>query len=182
MKQNQIDEKEVHISHETTEDTLDINEFGVRRPCQRLRVATLHRGDSLTIQSDADAADIHQILDRAKKTGLLPQVTSRSIDTDNLPSVESFHEAMNIIAHSKQQFENLPSDVRQAFGNDASNLLAAVHDPKQHEKLVELGLANAPQKLQDGPEGQGAKPPAAPAPSAPQNAGVGEGAAPAGGK
>jgi len=146
---------------------VDIVDSGVRVRGQRRRVSSVVRGHSLTKQADKDRANIHAILGRYQKTGLLPQVTAQPL-AEIIPSVESFHEAMNIVTFAQQSFEALPVAVRQKFENNPAKLLEFVSDPKNNDELVKLGLANAPEKA---PAEQGASPSAA-GPSAPPEGGA----------
>lgn len=112
---------------------------------ERRRKKTIIKGESLTRQSEAKSADINHIVAKAKRTGYLPIVNHG----ESIPVVtgQTFHEAMNIVADAKQKFMELPSDVRQEFDNDPGKFLDALNDTKNDEtkeKLVELGVMEAP--------------------------------------
>ena len=120
----------------------------VRKRGERTRVQTQVQGDSLTRQSEADAANINNIVSKALQTGFLP-VRSATPFTGEAPSVESFHEAMNIVAKAKENFENLPVDIRNAFKNDPANMLDAIEKSKDDEELkeslIKAGVLNGPE-------------------------------------
>ena len=110
----------------------------IRTPRSRERVQTVNNQKSLTVQADKKQACIHSILSKYQKTGLLPQVQVQPI-TGEIPDVESFHEAMNTVVSTQQQFDALPSKIRDKFGNDPAQFLAFVKEGKI-EDLQELGL------------------------------------------
>lgn len=159
MSRKNVDPNEKVITHVSNKENIDCNHIGVRSRGQRNRVSTLTRGSSLTRQADADRANIHNILDRYKRTGLLPHRTAQPMG-EGVPTVESFHDAMNVVTKAQQSFDALPVKIRQKFDNDPAKLLAFVQDEKNKAELVELGLVKAPQT------GAGdAGPPQQPAPS-----------------
>ena len=48
---------------------------------------------------------------------------------------------MNIVLKADEMFNDLPSRARRHFDNDPAKFLDFVQDPKNHEQLVDLGLA-----------------------------------------
>ena len=136
---------------------------------ERRSVKTVPKGESLTRQSEAKAADINYIVGKAVKTGFLPVVSRDHIP--QVPTASSFHEAMNLITETKQKFEALPSDVRQTFDNDPGKLLDAINseDEAVQQNLIDLGIKEAPLPEPDplqvevvSPEPAPADPPADP--------------------
>jgi phage internal scaffolding protein len=116
----------------------------VKARYERRRKKTNLQGESLTRQSEAKSADINHIVAKAKRTGYLPIVNHG----ESIPEVtgQTFHEAMNVVAAAKQQFMELPSDVRQEFDNDPAKLLDCLHSDKEEDKnrLIELGVVEPP--------------------------------------
>lgn len=156
---------------------IDANSIGVRNRGSRRRVRTINSEPSLTKQADRDRANIHNILKRAEKTGLLPQRVAQPLAGDFV-TPESFHEAMNLIANAQQQFDALPVSIRDRFEHDPSKLLHFLKDDTNRDEAVKLGLVNPSTEAVE----QGSGTPTAPSPERAHNAGVGEGAAPEGGK
>lgn len=155
---------------------IDTNDHSVKRRGDRRRVTTRFTQPSMTKQADLDRANIHTILDRFKKTGHIPQVTAQPLE-GAYPETD-FMEAQNLVAAVNSQFEQLPVKIRERFNNRPEQLLQFASDPENAPELVRLGLAKAPEQ----PEGQGGEPDPAPSTQRAQNAGEGEGAAPAGGE
>ena len=97
----------------TEKTELKCNHLGVRSPGQRKRVCYKNSGKDnpfKTVQADKDRACIHRIMDRARKSGMLPQ-SSRVPLPDTMPHVVSLMDAMNIVVQSTQMFESLHSNI-----------------------------------------------------------------------
>lgn len=110
-----------------------------------------------TKQSARDECDINFIMKRFQKTGILPS-TDRQAMYGDFSDVKDFRESLEIVHFAQEQFASLPSAVRKRFGNDPAAFLEFVHDPKNGEEMVKLGLATkrsieAPSKPQEGPPG-----------------------------
>lgn len=111
---------------------------------------------SLTQQSMAADADINNIMKKYIKTGVLPNMIKADPQYGDFSSVPDLIEAHQIIAKAEEQFMALPSGVRKEFDNDPGNFLEFVHDPRNSDRLVKMGLTE-PQKPAQKPlasEGQ----------------------------
>jgi len=153
--------------------SVDSNAIGVRSPRQRCRVVSPVDTVSLTKQADASRANIHSILDKYKKTGHLPMRVAQPLEGD-IPAVESFHQAMNIVASAHQAFDALPVHIRQQFEYKPEKLLAFVLDDKNYDEAKKMGLV-APKTVTDSIKVSVVSPPTPPAPSAPKTLGEGAG-------
>jgi len=128
----------------------------IRKRGVRQRVKTEIKGESKTRQSEAKNADINTIVNKAKKTGHLPVTNAQPIQ-NGLPTPQSFHDAMNVVVQAKQEFEALPSQVRNEFNNDPAFFLECVQkaekDDKQKESLQKLGVLETPEvKVEPAPQ------------------------------
>ena len=132
---------------------------GARKPGQRIRVQSVNKEKSLTQQNLKDQANIHCILKKYAKTGLLPQRTVTPIDPTAIPADINFQDAMNFVNNLREKFELLPSDLREKFGN-VDGYVKFVKNPDNKDEAIKLGIFEAPE------------------PSADHSAGAGEGAVP----
>lgn len=98
-------------------------------------------GKGVTKQAHRDECDINQIMARFQKTGIINHVNDYQPQYGDI-SGDSFQESMLIIAEANTMFEELPSSVRKEFDNNPAKFLKFVEDPDNHEKLVDMGLAN----------------------------------------
>jgi len=105
---------------------------GERRP-------VLVCGPSLTIQADKDRTDIRNVVARAMrgKSTSVHLLQGESRDISDLPS---YMEAMNVVARANQMFEQLPSALRDRFGNDPRKLLAFMDNKDNLDEARKLGL------------------------------------------
>lgn len=96
--------------------------------------------ESRTKQQFKDECDINQIMAKYARTGVLPiPVNSRAVYGDYSTPFD-FQEAQDLIIRAQQQFESLPSGLRNRFGNDPKNFLAFCSDPANKKEMGELGL------------------------------------------
>ncbi|AXH78129.1 MAG: internal scaffolding protein [Microviridae sp.] len=112
-----------------------------------------------TVQSAKDECDLNAIMKKYIKTGELPPGIGIGRFGD-FSDVTDYLEAQNTLIQARQQFDSLPSGVRERFRNDPAALLAFVNDRKNLDEARTLGL------LKDEPvKGAGALPvePAKPA-------------------
>lgn len=101
-------------------------------------------GKSLTKQSDEADANIQFILQKYEKTGMLSAAIRENPAYGDFSQVPSYHEAMNTVTKAHEQFMLLDAKIRKQFSNDPAEFLNFVHDPKNSDKLIEMGLATKP--------------------------------------
>jgi phage internal scaffolding protein len=118
--------------------TLKIN----RQRGERCRKSTSFTSPSLTQQSQKSEACIHKMMDRYKLTGTLPQRSNFKYTGDALPPADDYHTAMNIITSTQFEFDSLPSNIRQKFGNDPAKMLQFLNEKSNYEEALALGLVN----------------------------------------
>lgn len=98
---------------------------------------------SLTQQHFKDDCDINKIIERFTRTGLMPQYPGEEMHYGDYTSSVDYHEAMTIVAQAREQFEALPSAVRDKFDNDPAKMLDFVSKKENIEESVKLGLLNS---------------------------------------
>lgn len=99
----------------------------------------LEKRVSMTQQHHIKNTNVNAIMRRFERTGVLPVRTAQPLQGP-IPDVESFHEAMNIVIQGRQAFDQLPSQIREEFGNSPEAFLHAFGDETQHDRLRELKL------------------------------------------
>lgn len=116
-------------------------------------------------QSFRDECDINNIMLRSMQTGSLvdPAQVARATrmpmyeDVSAMP--ESFMDAQVYVMEASAMFDELPSGVRQKFGNNVQKLLEFLADKNNRAEAVELGLI-AKDKAGAGPAAAGSGAPA----------------------
>lgn len=122
---------------------------------------SLDCGDEMvTKQSHKAECDIHNILRQYQRTGIVTHVMNARPSYGDLPSITDFQEAIHLVMSAEDAFGRLPAQVRDAFQNDPAQLLAALSDPAQADRLREFGLlkpvatgAPAPSEAPPAPSG-----------------------------
>jgi len=85
--------------------------------------------------------NINKIMKRFQKTGQLPDLINRNPQYGDFSKAPDYLEAKLTIIRAHEQFEALPADVRKRFSNDPAMFLDFVHDERNVDELVKLGLA-----------------------------------------
>lgn len=94
---------------------------------------------SRTKQSFRDEANINNIMHKYVKTGIMPSGNRKPMYGD-FSSGEEFQSIMDRVVAAELDFSALPSDIRDRFGNKATNLLDFLADPANEQEAQELGL------------------------------------------
>ena len=97
---------------------------------------------SLTQQHFKDECDINLIIKRFTKNDLALMAMMSDMQYGDYSTPVDFHEAMNIVIRAQEQFEALPSSVRDKFDNDPAKMLDFVSKKENIEESVKLGLLN----------------------------------------
>jgi hypothetical protein len=97
----------------------------------------------LVDQSQKNMVDINTIMDRYRKTGMLPQFREKMplfIDNTGVTSVEEAHA---LVREANYLFEQIPSQVRKMMDNNPANLVDFVTNPENQEICIKHGLLEA---------------------------------------
>lgn len=95
--------------------------------------------ESMTRQSDADAADINKIVSRFERSGVMP-LTAREGRFLDVSEVGDYRSALEQVRRANEYFETLPASSRAMFGNDPAVFLDKVNDPAALQLLVDAGV------------------------------------------
>ena len=101
-------------------------------------------GESLTQQHFAQEADIKTIIKKHDRTGIISHVARGVAQYGDYSEVNEYREALDIVRNADQSFNMLPAELRKAFDNDAGAFFEFATDPANDEKMVEMGLKEAP--------------------------------------
>lgn len=89
-----------------------------------------------------DECDINNIMKRYAKTGIIPESLSNGTYGDFTQAMD-YQSALNLVIDAQNQFDELPSNIREHFAYDPEKFLAAVHDKGRRDELVSIGLIKA---------------------------------------
>lgn len=104
---------------------------------------------SMTKQSFAGECDVNNIMAKYVQTGIPPELRSSGIYGD-FSSLPDYQQAQNIMVQASEQFENLPSHIRERFQNDPEKMIEFCSDEKNRDELIKLGMIDAPITLPGG--------------------------------
>lgn len=98
------------------------------------------KDESKTVQADAEAADINNIVKKFGVTGMLPYGDLQPVYDDFTDFPVDYHSAMNYIRDADQAFLEFPAEIREKFDNDPGQFLNRLADPFQREFFRDLGF------------------------------------------
>ena len=97
---------------------------------------------SRTVQSDREGTDLKILLEKYVETGEIPTVQlpgGEPLDGD-FTGLPDFQEMQNMLIDIQEQFDALPSKVREKFANDPIAMVQFLQDENNIEEAVKLGL------------------------------------------
>lgn len=118
---------------------------------ERKRVQMKPTGESLTQQHFAKEADVRNIIKQYDRTGLIANVARGVARYGDYSEINEYREALDMVNSANDNFNQLPAELREMFGNDAGTFFEFVTDPKNEEKMIELGLKEAPVVIEETP-------------------------------
>lgn len=92
------------------------------------------------VQSFKEECDINNIMRKFQRTGMLEWLNTHDGEFADVTGV-NFENAMETILRAQSMFDDLPSSVRDRFGNNPAAFFDFVHDPGNVDELRKLGLA-----------------------------------------
>jgi len=103
------------------------------------RVQTINDDPSMTVQSDAHLADIHNIL---QNYGAAGQTTldEAALEFKDVSEFTDLQDALNQAREAEVEFMKLPSKVREIFMHDVAVWLDTAHDEDKRDELVAAGF------------------------------------------
>jgi len=119
------------------------------------RVQKVFEKPSLTKQSFKAECDINLIMKRFKKTqgvdfmdSVKTAVSGQYGDFSNVPD---YRAALDQVNNAKAMFGSLPSKVRARFSNDPAEFLDFMHDSRNVDEAIALGLVTKRAPKKDAP-------------------------------
>lgn len=120
----------------------------------RSRVQLETKGESLTQQHHAHDADVRNIIKQYDRTGLIANVNRGVAQYGDFSEINEYREALDFVISANESFAELPAKIREMFGNDAGTFFEFATDPNNAEEMVKLGLAEAPEVVEEAPKRQ----------------------------
>lgn len=108
--------------------------------------ATHIEGESLTQQHYTDSCNINNILEKYRATGVIDHFNPNPAHYA-LMTGDQFTENMFLLAEAQRMFNELPSGVREHFGEDPAKYMDYVNgldENSDRKELFELGMLDTP--------------------------------------
>lgn len=121
---------------------------------QHDRVQLTCKDRSRTKKEFVNDVNINNIIAKFKRDGTHPAFEKPSGFYVDLIDQPSYEEAMNRVVQAKNAFEDLPADLRERFNNSPEKFLDFIHDSKNHDELVNMGIAKPVEQPVEPPKAQ----------------------------
>ncbi|AZL82795.1 internal scaffolding protein [Apis mellifera associated microvirus 27] len=113
---------------------------------------TINNDVSMADPTGVEEAEITSIMSNFAKTGRLPlrggQPGLYSPD-EVVPNGKDLLSAVTLVQEATERFEQLPSTLRERFGNDPIKMYDFLSDPKNMPEAVKLGIIQQPVSKND---------------------------------
>lgn len=123
----------------------------------RNRVSFETVGESETQQHFAQEADIKTIIKKHDRTGIISHVARGVAHYGDYSEINEYREALDMVNSANASFGMLPAELRKMFDNDAGAFFEFATDPKNEEKMIQMGLKEAPPSPVEVPSGSAKK-------------------------
>lgn len=117
-----------------------LNPFTIDSDSHTLAHSLECKDESLTVQADAEQADINYIVKQFGLTKELPYGLAVPVYDDFSEAPNDYHQALNFIRASDDAFMELPAEIRSQFNNDAGTFLDFLNDPSNYDEAIQLGI------------------------------------------
>lgn len=97
-----------------------------------------------TEQCHKELCDIKRIVARHDQDGAFDHINKSIIQYGDYTEVNEFQESLNLVIKAQENFDGLPSAVRDRFANDPGKFYEFATNPKNQDELIRMGLADAP--------------------------------------
>lgn len=99
-----------------------------------------------TKQSFKEEADTNNIVKKHGRLAIQQQAALAIKEYGDYTEINEYQQSLDLIRNSNENFAKLPSEIRKEFNNNAGEFLEFATNPKNEEKMYELGIAKRPLK------------------------------------
>jgi len=91
-------------------------------------------------QSFQAECDINTIMSKYQNDGVIQHVQKVQGAYGDFSNVADYQLHLNQVIAAQEAFDDLPSKIRERFGNDPAHLMTFISDEKNRDEAVKLGL------------------------------------------
>jgi len=107
----------------------------------RKRVSISFPKQGRTKRSFLQECDINSIVRKFNHNGQLSTQIKQNPIYANFADLPSYQQALDTVIKAQEQFDALPSELREKFNNEPSEFLSFVSNPANTHELIKLGLS-----------------------------------------
>lgn len=107
-------------------------------------VQTINDEPSMTQQQFADEVDANNIIAKYNRTGEITHKARQAGVYADVSEIGDYKQSLEKVMAAQDAFETLPSQVRLRFNNNPEELINFLHDPKNYQEGISLGLYEKP--------------------------------------
>lgn len=111
-----------------------------RKSTERVKTRA-HDDKLLTEQSHKQSCDIHTIMRKYEKTGMVTHLANYSGQYMDMASAPDFQTAQTILAETRSMFETIPARIRADFDNDPGRFLDFIQNRHNREAIANYGFS-----------------------------------------
>tara|TARA_B100000965_G_C19582630_1_gene754311 strand:+ start:1988 stop:2446 length:459 start_codon:yes stop_codon:yes gene_type:complete len=102
-------------------------------------------GESMTQEQFAEESEINNIIRSHDRNGVIEHINRGNAIYADFSGITDFSDALEQIREAQQEFQNIPSEIREKFQNDAGQFFKFASNPDNLDEMRQMGLANPEQ-------------------------------------
>ena len=97
-------------------------------------------GESMTQQHHVEQVKVQNLIKQYDRTGILTHVAEGVAHYGDYTKVNEYKQSLDFVNLANESFLELPSSIREKFGNDAGQFFEFATNPKNEKAMQEMGL------------------------------------------
>ncbi len=132
------------------------NNYDTKAASDEATIPADQYGESMTVQSQAEDADINVLMKRYGLTGKMPDDIGERIPTyGDFSGVMDYRSAVEAVNRAQMAFMEIPAELRARWDNDPQKFLEYSSNPENLAEMRKFGLAKPePQAWKPSPDTQ----------------------------
>lgn len=104
-------------------------------------------GESKTQQHHVELVKVQNLIKQYDRSGVLTHVAQGVAHYGDYSKVNEYQQYLDFVNAANSLFAELPSNIREKFGNDPGQFFEYATDPKNKGDMEEMGLFPKPQEI-----------------------------------
>ena len=99
-------------------------------------------GESMTQPQFQEESEINNILRSHDRNGVIEHINKGKAIYGDFSNITDFSDAIEQINQAKEEFQNIPWEIREKFQNDAGQFFKFATNEDNKDELIKMGLLN----------------------------------------